>query len=280
MSSESTHPEPVAEPLDAAALRAALGGLVGDLEVVACTGSTNADLLAAARDGARDRSVLVAERQERGRGRLDREWVSTPGSGLTFSVLLRPESVPPARLGWLPLLAGLSVVQAIRELSDVPVALKWPNDVLLGPAQAKGAGILAEAEPRAAGGLAVVVGIGINVGARADELPEGGTSLAAEGSAVGRTALLAGVLRRLLTDEADWRDAGGDPDAVGLRAAYRAACATLGREVRVSLPDGSALTARAVDLDADGRLVLREPSGASRTVAAGDIVHVRALPPS
>jgi BirA family biotin operon repressor/biotin-[acetyl-CoA-carboxylase] ligase len=224
--------------------------------------------------------VLVAERQERGRGRLDREWVSTPGSGLTFSVLLRPESVPPARLGWLPLLAGLSVVQAIRELSDVPVALKWPNDVLLGPAQAKGAGILAEAEPRAAGGLAVVVGIGINVGARADELPEGGTSLAAEGSAVGRTALLAGVLRRLLTDEADWRDAGGDPDAVGLRAAYRAACATLGREVRVSLPDGSALTARAVDLDADGRLVLREPSGASRTVAAGDIVHVRALPPS
>jgi BirA family biotin operon repressor/biotin-[acetyl-CoA-carboxylase] ligase len=276
MSSEPFHPE----PLDAAALRAALAGRVGAFDVVASTGSTNADLLAAARDGAPDRSVLVAERQDRGRGRLDREWVSAPGSGLTFSVLLRPGRVPVARLGWLPLLAGLSVVRAIQDLSDVSVALKWPNDVLLGPEQAKCAGILAEAEPRVAGGLAVVVGIGINVGARADELPEGGTSLAAEGAGIARSELLGAVLRRLLTDEADWRDADGDPDSVGLRAAYRAACATLGREVRVSLPDGSGLVAHARDLDTDGRLVLREPSGATRTVAAGDIVHLRALPAS
>ena len=275
MSSQPSNPE----PLDASALRSALAGLVGDLDIVASTGSTNADLLAAARDGARDRSVLVAERQDRGRGRLDRQWVSAPGSGLTFSVLLRPEQVPVARLGWLPLLTGLSVVRAIQDLSDVAVALKWPNDVLLGPDQAKCAGILAEAEPRAAG-LAVVVGIGINVGARADELPDGGTSLAAEGVGVGRSELLGAVLRRLLTDEAAWRDAGGDPDAVGLREAYRGACATLGREVRVSLPDGSGLVAHARDLDVDGRLVLRESSGASRTVAAGDIVHLRALPAS
>lgn len=274
MSSESSNPG----PLDVAALRGALAGRTAVLDVVDATGSTNADLLAAARDGAPDRSVLVAERQDRGRGRLDREWVSAPGSGLTFSVLLRPEGVPAARLGWLPLLAGLSVVRAIRELRDVEVVLKWPNDVLLGPEQAKGAGILAEAEPRAAGGLAVVVGIGINVGARIGELPEGATSLAAEGVEVGRTELLGAVLRRLLTDEADWRDAGGDPDATGLRGGYRAACATLGREVRVSLPDGSGLVARARDLDVDGRLVLREPSGAARTVAAGDIVHLRALP--
>lgn len=266
------------EPLDAAALRDALAGRAGDVDIVASTGSTNADLLAAARNGAPDRSVLVAERQDRGRGRLDRQWVSAPGSGLTFSVLLRPEGVPVDRLGWLPLLAGLSVVRAIQELSDVAVALKWPNDVLLGPDQAKGAGILAEAEPRASGGLAVVVGIGINVGARADELPEGGTSLAAEGAGVGRSELLGAVLRRLLTDEADWRDAAGDPDAVGLRAAYREVCATLGREVRVSLPDGAGLVGRARDLDVDGRLLLREASGASRTVAAGDIVHLRALP--
>jgi BirA family biotin operon repressor/biotin-[acetyl-CoA-carboxylase] ligase len=222
--------------------------------------------------------VLIAERQDRGRGRLDRQWVSAPGSGLTFSVLLRPVDVPATRLGWLPLLAGLAVVRAIRDLSDVEVALKWPNDVLLGPDQAKGAGILAEAEPRASGGLAVVLGIGINVAAPVGELPEGGTSLAAEGAAVGRSQLLVGVLRRLLSDEADWRDAGGEPDTVGLREGYRAACATLGREVRVSLPDGTGLVAHARDLDVDGRLVLREPSGASRTVAAGDIVHLRALP--
>jgi BirA family biotin operon repressor/biotin-[acetyl-CoA-carboxylase] ligase len=281
MSSEPLSSEPL-DPtrLDTVALRAALADRIGRLDVVASTGSTNADLLAAARAGAPDRSVLVAERQDRGRGRLDREWVSAPGSGLTFSVLLRPGLVPVTRLGWLPLLAGLSVVRAIQDLCDVQVALKWPNDVLLGPDQAKCAGILAEAEPRASDGLAVVVGIGINVGARADELPEGGTSLHAEGATLGRTQLLAAVVRRLLADEADWRAAGGDPDVVGLREGYRAACATLGREVRVSLPDGSGLVAHARDLDLDGRLVLRETSGATRTVAAGDVVHLRAMPAS
>jgi BirA family biotin operon repressor/biotin-[acetyl-CoA-carboxylase] ligase len=269
-----------ADQLDQEALRAALAGRMAALEVVASTGSTNADLLAAARGGAPDRSVLVAERQDRGRGRLDRQWVSAPGSGLTFSVLLRPGAVPPRRLGWLPLLAGLAVVRGIGDLRDVEVALKWPNDVLLGPEQAKGAGILAEAEPGASGGPAVVVGIGINVGARIEELPEGGTSLAAEGAAVDRTELLSAVLRRLLTDEAEWRATGGDPDATGLREAYRRHCATLGREVRVALPGGSDLVGRASDLDDDGRLVLREPSGAVRTVAAGDVVHLRALPAS
>ncbi|HEY9416049.1 MAG TPA: biotin--[acetyl-CoA-carboxylase] ligase [Pseudonocardia sp.] len=270
--------QPPHQPLDGAALRAALAGRVGQLDVVAVTGSTNADLLAAARTGAGDRTVLVAERQDRGRGRLDRQWLSAPGSGLTFSVLFRPERVPAGRLGWLPLLTGLSVVRAIGDLCDVEVALKWPNDVLLGPEQAKGAGILAEAEPRAPGGLAVVVGIGINVGAQADELPEGGTSLVAQGAGVGRSELLLRVLRRLLTDEADWRDAAGDPDATGLREGYRAACATLGREVRVSLPAGAGLVGHALDLDVDGRLMVREAAGTVRTVAAGDIVHLRALP--
>lgn len=264
--------------LDAAALRVALGDRVAALDVVEATGSTNADLLAAARAGAADRTVLVAERQDAGRGRLDRSWVSTPGAGLTFSVLLRPVGVPGERVGWLPLLAGLAVVRAVSALSSVPVALKWPNDVLLGAAQAKCAGILAEAEPTAPGGFAVVVGIGLNVAGAPADLPEGATSLHAAGARLDRCEVLAAVLARLLDDEADWRAAAGDPDACGLRAAYRAACATLGRDVRVSLPDGSALLGRAQDLDPDGRLVLRLTVGAGdvRTVAAGDVIHVRA----
>lgn len=282
--------------LDSEALRAALGDRVAALDVVEATGSTNADLLAAARAGAADRTVLVAERQDAGRGRLDRSWVSPPGAGLTFSVLLRPAGVPGGRVGWLPLLAGLSVVRAVSGLSAVPVALKWPNDVLLGAAQAKCAGILAEADPVAPGGLAVVVGIGLNVAGAPADLPEGATSLHAEGARLDRGEVLAAVLSRLLDDEAAWRAAGGDPDAGGdpnaggdpsaggygaaggLRAAYRAACATLRRDVRVSLPDGSALVGRAEDLDPDGRLMLRLGSGAVRTVAAGDVVHVRAAP--
>ena len=274
---------PLADPLDLAGLRAALlapAGPVARLDVVARTGSTNADLLAAARAGAPDRSVLTAELQQTGRGRLDRSWLSPPGEGLTVSVLLRPTGVPPARLGWLPLLAGLSLLRTIREHTPLAAALKWPNDLLVGPPGgspvAKCAGLLAEAD---AGGAqpAVVIGIGLNVRNRRAELPEGASSLHAEGAEVRRNELLAALLRRLLEDEAAWRAAGGDAEAVGLRAAYRAGCATLGRAVRIEQPGGRSLLATAEDVDEDGRLVVRDEAGATRAVAAGDVVHLRGI---
>src|SRR5690242_16811447 len=122
-----------------------------------------------------------------GRGRLARSWVSPPGSGLTVSVLLRPAGVSASKLGWLTLLAGLAAYDAVRGLTTVPCGLKWPNDLLLGPAQRKVAGILAEvADPQ---GPAVVVGIGLNVAAAPVDQP-GATSLAAEGVEVGQTEAL------------------------------------------------------------------------------------------
>jgi BirA family biotin operon repressor/biotin-[acetyl-CoA-carboxylase] ligase len=274
---------PLADPLDVTGLRAALlapAGPVARLDLVASTGSTNADLLAAARAGAPDRSVLTAELQQTGRGRLDRRWLSPPGDGLTVSVLLRPTGVPPARLGWLPLLAGLSLLHTIREHTPLAAALKWPNDLLLGPPGgspvAKCAGLLAEAD--AGGGqAAVVIGIGLNVRNRRADLPEGASSLHAEGAEVRRNELLAALLRRLLADEAAWRAAGGDAEAVGLRAAYRAGCATLGRQVRIEQPGGRSLLATAQDVDEDGRLVVRDEAGATRAVAAGDVVHLRGI---
>jgi BirA family biotin operon repressor/biotin-[acetyl-CoA-carboxylase] ligase len=262
---------PLADPLDVVALRSELlapAGPVARLDVVARTGSTNADLLA-------------AELQQAGRGRLDRRWTSPPGAGLTVSVLLRPSGVPTARWGWLPLLAGLALLRTVTELTPLAAALKWPNDLLLGPpggpAVAKCAGLLAEAD---AGGAepAVVIGIGLNVRNRRDELPDGASSLHAEGAEVSRNALLAALLRRLLADEAAWRAAGGDPDAVGLLADYRAACATLGSPVRIEQPGGVSTFATAFDVDGDGRLLVREQSGATRAVAAGDVVHLRAIP--
>ncbi len=287
-------PEPAFDPalgpdsdlaLDPVAVCAALGSRVAALDVVAVTGSTNADLLAAARAGAPDRTVLVAERQNAGRGRLDRRWISGPGTGLTFSVLLRPSGVPGHRLGWLPLLTGLSVVRALRDLAPgLPVWVKWPNDVLCGPGQAKCAGILAEADPAAAGGPAVVVGVGLNVHASPDELLDGATSLRAEGARdadgapIGRAAVLTAVLTRLLDDQAAWRAAGGDPDVSGVRAAYTGVCATLGRRVRVELPGASRLEAVAERVDTDGRLTVRDAAGGTTVVAAGDVVHLRALP--
>src|ERR1700731_2271528 len=183
--------------LDAAAVRAAAvrpGGLWRSVEVVPVTGSTNADLLARADAGEPEGAVLVAEQQDAGRGRLGRAWVSPPRAELTFSVLLRPAAVPRARLGWLPLLAGVAVAAAVRDVAAVNARLKWPNDVLAGPA--KLAGLLAEAT-----GDAVVVGIGVNVSTGPAELPPPGpgalpaTSLRLEGSPkLDRARLLAEIL--------------------------------------------------------------------------------------
>jgi BirA family biotin operon repressor/biotin-[acetyl-CoA-carboxylase] ligase len=260
------------EPLDAEALRAALIGRWAQVDVVERTGSTNADLLAAAADGAPDRTVLVAEHQEAGRGRLARTWVAPPGTGITVSVLVRPAGVPPARFAWLPLLAGLALLDTIHTVCDVPAGLKWPNDLLLGTGQRKAAGILAEVADavRPAG----VVGIGLNVAASPPDQPSA-TSLAGEGVLVDRARVLTTLLDRLAQREAQWRDGRGDAESTRLRADYRAGCATLGSEVKVELPGGAALRGIAEDVDGDGRLLLLDAAGHRRAVAAGDVVHLR-----
>ena len=263
-------------PLNQAALRQAVvreGALWTELRVVSHTASTNAHLAAAARHGAVEGTVMVAEHQTAGRGRLERTWESPPRAGLTFSMLLRPAPVPSLRYGWLPLLAGVALVDVVRRLGEIDAGLKWPNDVLVDGR--KCAGILAEAVPNGPD-PAVVVGIGLNVSTTAAELPvEGATSLALAGSAcVDRDPLLRSVLREFAEDFTDWRAAAGDPEKSGLRAEYLSRCDTLGRQVRVRLPDGGDLVGEAVDVDGEGRLVI--DSGGTRTpVAAGDIVHLR-----
>jgi BirA family transcriptional regulator, biotin operon repressor / biotin---[acetyl-CoA-carboxylase] ligase len=258
-------------PLRGAALRRALvsaDGIWTEVQVLESSPSTNAEVAAAARDGAPEGLVVVAEEQTAGRGRRDRTWTTPLRAGLTFSVLLRP-AFPTAGWGWLPLLAGLAVATPLTTLSELDVRLKWPNDVLVG--DRKVGGILAEV---VAG--AVVVGIGLNVSLRADELPvPTATSLALAGSAVvDREPVLRAVLRDLERRYADLTRAAGDAGASGLAADYRGVCATLGRDVRVELPGAQVLEGRAVDVDADGRLVL-EAAGRRRTVAAGDVVHLR-----
>lgn len=252
----------------------ALGDVTGTLwtsvSVVPVTGSTNADLLAR---GGPEGQVLVAESQTAGRGRMGRSWVSAPGASLTFSVLLRPVSVPASRRGWLSLLTGVSVAAAVRAVAGLPAVLKWPNDVLAG--SRKLAGILAEQS-----GDRVVIGIGLNVATPADALPVSpaglpATSLLLEGGSVSREALLARILRELERRYAAFRD-DPDPARTGLLSEYRALCATLGRSVRIELPGGSALAGVAQDIDADGRLLVASATGEPLTpVSAGDVIHVR-----
>ncbi|MEU9737250.1 biotin--[acetyl-CoA-carboxylase] ligase [Streptomyces sp. NPDC048002] len=269
-------------PLNAAALRRALvrdgghGGLYRDVDVVQRTGSTNADLVDLAVAGtAEEGAVLVAEEQTAGRGRLDRQWTAPPRSGLFFSVLLKPADVPVARWGWLPLLTGVAVATGLSRAAGVDTALKWPNDVLVSVEgeERKTGGILAER----AGDDGVVIGVGVNVTLRAEELPVPQAGSLALAGAVGtdRDPLLRAVLRSLEDWYGRWRAAGGDPVASGVMEAYAAGCATLGRKVRAELPGDRTLVGEAVAVDGDGRLVIATEEGVQAPVGAGDIVHLR-----
>jgi len=236
---------------------------------VAETGSTNSDLADEARRGVAEGAVLAAEAQSAGRGRMGRSWVAPPAAALTFSVLLRPAEVPQARRGWVPLLAGVALALAVRQEAGVDARLKWPNDVQVNGA--KLAGILAEQADDA-----IVVGAGVNVSTRRDELPvPGATSLALEGAAVtDRDRLLAAVLRELERWYLAWAGSAGDAAESGLAAQYRRLCATLGRQVAVSLPGGQTVTGEALEIDDMGRLVVGSPAGPV-PVSAGDVMHVR-----
>lgn len=260
-------------PLSERSLTAGLvrpGGLWREVRVLAETGSTNDDALAAARAGAPEGLVVVAEAQRGGRGRLGRTWVSPARAGLTFSMVLRPgPAVPVGRWSWLPLLVGVSLQRSVGRLGEVEASLKWPNDLLLGPSRRKAAGLLMQAD-----GGAVVVGVGLNVTTTRAELPRpDATSLAIEEAAcLDRDPLLRAVLRQVADDYDQWRCTGGQPDRV--RAAYVAVSDTLGRTVRVSLPTGDPLVGVAVGVDDTGGLLVRA-DGAEHPVSAGDIRHLR-----
>lgn len=269
-------------PLNGAALRRGLvrdgghGGLYCDVDVVQRTGSTNNDLVGLAVKGdAEEGAVLVAEEQTAGRGRLDRQWTAPARSGLFFSVLLKPTGVPVSRWGWLPLLTGVAVATGLSRAAGIDTALKWPNDLLVtvGGEERKAGGILAER----AGDDGVVVGVGINVTLREDELPvpQAGSLLLAGAITTDRDPLLRAVLRSLEDWYGRWRDAGGDPTASGLQETYVAGCATLGRTVRAELPGDRSLVGEAVAIDGDGRLVIATEEGVQEPVGAGDIVHLR-----
>ncbi len=253
---------------------AAAGAGVGDwrVEVLEETTSTNAEVAERFRGGAGEGLVLVAEHQTAGRGRMGREWVAPPRSSLTVSFLLVPEGVPPERWPWLPLLTGVASAAAVRRVTGVEVALKWPNDLLAASGDKLG-GILLERVERDgadAGSAAAIVGVGINCTQGREELPvPEATSLAIEsGDPVDRLALLTALVEELRGLYESWRT------GTDIRSAYLELCATPGQDVRVAVPGGEVL-GRAVDVDAGGRLVVRTEKGEQQHLGAGDVVHVR-----
>lgn len=239
--------------------------VVPDLRVPASSSSTNTELLALAADPAVPSftAVLTLD-QTAGRGRLDRSWVAPAGTALALSVLVRGALAHPLA-SWLPLLAGLTLAEALDEVAPGRVAVKWPNDLLLD--DRKVCGILVEVAP---GGDAVI-GSGLNLAQTAEQLPVAtATSLALAGIDVSPEQLdtvVASYLRRLRNEiEA--------PGPVArLRDRVIARCATIGRAVHVLLADGSTLDGTATGLDASGRLEVASVDRGVVSVAVGDVTH-------
>lgn len=239
------------------------------VEVVEETPSTNALAARLARQGASHGLVIVAEHQTEGRGRLDRTWVSPPRAALTFSILVRPQTLPAQDWPWLPLTTGVGVVEGIVASGGPRCVLKWPNDVMYDGL--KLAGLLAERVETPLG-PAAVLGVGLNVSTLRPELPvPTASSLRLAGwTGVDRTTLLLGLLDTL-GDRLGLAGRGLPSDA---HAAYVSRCETLGQHVRVELPSGGVCEGVAVEIADDGGLIVDTADG-RRTLNAGDVVHVR-----
>ena len=216
-------------------------------------------------------TVVVADAQTQGRGRLGRAWLSPPGTNLYFSIVLhRGATLPPAT--WLPLLASLAVSRAVERVSGLAGRLKWPNDVMIDRTDPprKLAGVLAEATDQA-----VVIGIGVNVNMPSDALPTPlqpiATSILIE---TGRCMDRSEVLAEILWQTEQLCDPAMQPLAHGMDG-YRKACSTLGKVVQVTLTEGNQMTGLAVAIAADGALCVQTPDSSIVEIRAGDVVHLR-----
>jgi BirA family biotin operon repressor/biotin-[acetyl-CoA-carboxylase] ligase len=284
------------------ARRQLAGQRFGDIRWVEATGSTNSDVMALARDGAGEGTVVVADHQSAGRGRRGRTWTAPPGSSLLVSVLLRP---PAAVAGAASMAAGVAMAGAVATATQgrCQPRLKWPNDLVVGGAAGghgadradgadrKLAGILAEADwpagvtdssgwrrPPAYERVPVVVGVGENVNwpGGPDDLPDqlAETAVALNhlvGHEVDRAELLVAFLRRLDEVYGALVAAGSTK---GLLHAWRERSATLGRRVRVDL-GADDIDGTAVDVTDEGHLVVATDDGVRRVLAVGDVVHLR-----
>lgn len=237
--------------------------------------STNIRAVEAARRGVEEGYLVVADHQTAGRGRMGRRWEAPPGSSLLLSIVLRP-TVATRLVPLVPLLAGLAVAEVVDGYClDRTVGLKWPNDLLVDGA--KVAGILLERAadpPSAGGGTPVVVGIGLNVDWRGVEREDSEPrwSLAeAVGAGVDRWRVLAGVVGVFSRRYDDWH-----ADPTGFLPAYRERCETIGRRIRVDVPNRRVVTGQATGVAGDGRLLVASDTGEAEQLAAGDVTHVRA----
>ena len=239
----------------------------GSLHVFDTLGSTNTQAKTLAKQGAPEGTVVIADEQTGGRGRMGRSFDSQKGRGLYFSLLLRP-ALPPDRLLHITPMAAVAACNAVEQVAGVRPGVKWINDLILG--ERKLAGILTESKVDWQSGLVeyLVIGIGINCGHSEDEFPPGLNAVSlkmATEQEISREALAAALIRELalmagelISGKERWlRQYAGD-------------CLTVGKEVRI-LRSGSETPALALGIDEDGGLLVRYQDGSEGCVACGEV---------
>jgi len=217
-----------------------------------------------AKKGAEEGTIVIAEAQTRGRGRLSREWLS-PEGGIYFTIILRPR-ISPTFASRINLMASVAVAATIRKLYGLKAELKWPNDVLI--QGKKVCGILAEMDAEMDVVNFVNVGIGINANTSVPQFEKTATSLKnASGKEISRKEFLSALLVEINRWQAPLMEA-------ELLEEWKKLSVTLNRDVRI-MSLGEEVTGQAIDIDATGALTLKGKDGCLRTVLVGDCIHLR-----
>ena len=213
-------------------------------------------------------TVVIAEGQVKGRGRLGRSWASPKGKGIYLSIILRPELLP-AEAAKLTLLAAVALCDAVKSATNLEAAIKWPNDVLI--SGKKVAGVLTELNAETDRVKFVVVGIGLNVNAKADTLPSGATSLRSEAK---KQFSRVEVTKEILKSLEHWYLRAQRQGFLPVAKRWKELSVTLNKRVKVVDQSGE-IEGEAVDIDRDGGLMIRKDSGILIKRMAGDVVQVR-----
>jgi len=230
--------------------------------------STNITACEFAKKSKGEGTVILAEKQNKGRGRLSRHWVSPAGKGIYMSVILRPD-MPTYQAPLITLMAAVSLTQAVRQACHIQAYIKWPNDIIAGGR--KIAGILTEMEAEPDRIKFIILGIGINVNTPLGQLPKSAASIShISGKPVSRRDLLTAVLERLEYNYI-WIKKCGFSD---LRLAWKDMSATLGKRVRASCMR-SVIEGIAYDIDMDGALNIQMDNGKTEKVIVGDLAELR-----
>ena len=213
-------------------------------------------------------TIVIAEAQTKGKGRLSRVWASPKYKGIYFSIILKPDILP-VHVPKITLLAAVSAVSAIRKLTQLPALIRWPNDILIN--KGKVCGILTEMDAEADRVNFIILGIGINVTANHSDLPKGATSLLGEGARdVSRCQLLKELLRELESHYLLFKRKGFEP----IVQEWQNLSAILGSRVKI-ISHSEKLEGQASGIDPDGALILRLDSGFQKKITAGDVELVR-----